>query len=184
MSLLGVIDRACLADHRHFDLAGILHRLFDLLGDIARQALRFQVVDLLRAHKDAHFAAGLKRIALVHALVGVGDIFQGAHALDILLQAFTACARARPRDGIRSFHDGGLYGFLLHLVVVRGDGIDHLGVDAVALGKLSADLGVCALHVVVDGLAQVVQQGARFETSTSAPSSAAIIAARRAVSTA
>ena len=43
-------------------------------------------------------------------------------------------------------------------MVVRGDGVDHLGRHAVAPGKLGPQHGVGAFHVVIHGLAQVVQQ--------------------------
>ena len=54
--------------------------------------------------------------------------------------------------------DRGLLRVELDLLVVSGDGVHDLGREVVALGDLSADLGVRALDLVVDGLAEVVQQ--------------------------
>ena len=64
--LFGVVHGARLADDRHLDLTGILHRLLDLLGDVARQPARVEVIDLLRADDDAYLASRLDGEALLN----------------------------------------------------------------------------------------------------------------------
>ena len=46
----------------------------------------------------------------------------------------------------------------LHVAVVRLDGVDDDGIFLVLLGQLHAELDVAALHLMVDGLAEVMQQ--------------------------
>jgi len=66
--------------------------------------------------------------------------------------------------------------------VVRGDGLDDpLGL-AVLLGQLDAELGVRALDVAVDGLADVVEQAGPQGDVVSRPISRAIMAASMATS--
>ena len=57
---------------------------------------------------------------------------------------------------------GRLQAGVLDLLVVRRDGIDDLGRQVVALGDLGADGGVRAFDLVVDRLADVVQQTAHL----------------------
>jgi len=66
--------------------------------------------------------------------------------------------------------------------VVRGDAIDHLCRLAQPLGDVRSDGGVRAVHLVVDRLADVVQQAAFPRQRTSAPSSDAMMLARMDVS--
>src|SRR4051794_935301 len=61
VSLLGVLDGAGLADDGDLDLARVGQLLLDLLDDVAGEAARGQVVDLLRTHEDADLAPGLDR---------------------------------------------------------------------------------------------------------------------------
>src|SRR5690606_32419910 len=151
-----------LADDRDLDLAGILHRLLDLLGDVLAQADRRQVVDVLRLDDDTHLAACLQGVALVHALEGVGDLLQRAHTLEVALQALAACAGPRPADRICRLDDDGLDALLLDLVVVRLDAVHDGSRHAVAAAELRADLRVRALDLVVHRLADVVQQTAHL----------------------
>ena len=57
--LLGVVHSPRLADHRDLDLAGVLHSLLDLLGHLARQPRRLQVIDIFGLHDDTDLAPGL-----------------------------------------------------------------------------------------------------------------------------
>ena len=125
-SLLGVIDRARFADHLHLDLTGILHRLLDLLGDVAREAQRRQIVDVFRPDDDAHFAPGLQRVALLDAVEAVGDLFQRLDAADVGFQAFTPSAGTRAGNGVGGFDDVGFDAFLLDFVVMAGNAVDDL----------------------------------------------------------
>src|SRR3989338_6236513 len=65
--LASVFDTSHLADDGHFDLAWVFHFLLDLNGYVAGERMRFEVANLLRGDKDAHFAAGGKRIGFLDA---------------------------------------------------------------------------------------------------------------------
>lgn len=117
-NLLGVLDRARLANHGHLDLTGILHRLLDLARDLAREPERLQVIDLTRANDDADLTTRLDGVRLLDPIERPSDLLETTDALDIVLQALTAGARAGTGDGIRSFHQDRLERLLLCLVVV------------------------------------------------------------------
>src|SRR5829696_3897032 len=59
--LLGVLDGARLADDRDLDLARVGQVVLDLLDDVACEACRGEVVDLLGPDEDPHLAPRLHR---------------------------------------------------------------------------------------------------------------------------
>src|SRR3989442_389147 len=76
----------------------------------------------------------------------------------------TSAARARPRagDGVGGGDDDRLDALRLLVVVVGGDGVDDLRrLHAEALEDVGADQGVRPLDLVVDRLADVVQETGR-----------------------
>jgi len=121
-----------------------------------------QVVDLLRPDDDPHLAPGLQGVTLLHAGEGCRQILQRLDALDVGFQAFPAGAGPRAADGVGGLHDHRLHAALLFLVVVGGDAVDDLLRRFVAAGQFRAERGVGAFHVVVDGLADVMQQAAHL----------------------
>lgn len=108
--------------------------------------------------------------------------FEGAHALDVGLHALATGAGASAADGVGCLHDNRLDVELLDLVMMAGDAIEDFLVHAVALTELRADDGVRAFNLMIDRLTDVVQQATHLAIATSAPSSAAIMPARCAVS--
>src|SRR5262245_47373339 len=86
MTLLRHLDRAGLADHHDFDVAGVLHLGFDPLGDVLGELVRVEVGHDVRARHHAQLAAGLNRVAHVDALVGERDLFELREPLDVGLQ--------------------------------------------------------------------------------------------------
>src|SRR5512132_422582 len=92
---LRVLDGARLADHGHLDLAGVCQRLLDLAHDVACQAGRSEIVDLLRPDKDAHLAPGLDGERLLDALEAVGDGLQLLESLEVGLSRLAPGARPR-----------------------------------------------------------------------------------------
>lgn len=93
--------------------------------------------------------------------MGVGDLLELLKTLDVVLGRLATGAGARSRDGI-----GGLYQDIEHRVgvdigMVSLDSVDDDGLLAITAGKLGADDGMRALDVMVDCLAQVVQQAGR-----------------------
>ena len=97
--------------------------------------------------------------------------------LDVVLHHLAPRAGPPAGDRVRRRDDERFDRLRLLLVVVRGDGVDDPGRPAEPLGDLRADQGVRPLDLVVDGLADVVQEAAVLATLTSAPISAAIPAA-------
>ena len=68
----------------------------------------------------------------------------------------------RRADRVGDLDDRRLDAGVLDLLVVGGDAVDDLHRQVVALGDRRADGGVRALDLVVDGLADVVQQAAHL----------------------
>src|SRR5919204_3267065 len=99
--LLRVLHRSRLADHRDLDLTRVLHRLLDLLRDVARQARAREVVDLLRLHDDADLAPGLDGERLLDALERVRDPLELLQALDVIRDDLAAGARPCGADRVR-----------------------------------------------------------------------------------
>src|SRR4051794_27173172 len=75
-ALLRVLDGARFADHGDLDLARVGQRLLDLAHDVAREAGRSQIVDLVRSDEDADLAPGLHGKRAIDAGEAVGDRLQ------------------------------------------------------------------------------------------------------------
>src|SRR5215204_1333867 len=81
--LARVIDRPCFPDDGHFDLTRILETLFDLLGDVSREATRGEIVDVGWRDEDADLAPRLDGKRFLDALKRVGDAFQRFQPFDV-----------------------------------------------------------------------------------------------------
>ena len=95
--LLGQALCAGLADHDDMDLAGVLHLVLDLLGDVVGEDGCLGVVDLVRLDHDADLAACLHGEGLLDAVMGIGDGLELLQALDVVLIALAAGAGAGGR---------------------------------------------------------------------------------------
>ena len=107
---------------------------------------------------DAHLAAGLDGEGVGDALEGVGDALQVLQALDVGLQHLAAGTGARPGEGVGGLHQDRQHRLGRDILVVGLDGVDDMGLFAVAPGQVGADDGVGTLHLVVHGLADIVQE--------------------------
>src|SRR5829696_5764214 len=94
-SLFGDFCCACLADHSHPDLTGVLHGLFDLLGNVTGQPGRSEIVDRIGLDDDPNFAPRLDGEGLLYTLKGHGHLLEGTDALDIGFEVLAARTRAR-----------------------------------------------------------------------------------------
>ena len=94
LKLLGVFGCPALADDRDPDLPGVLHGLFDLLGDVLGHAIGLDIVDLVGFDDDAYLAACLDGVTAFDAFEAVGDSFQRPQPFNVLLQILTAGTRA------------------------------------------------------------------------------------------
>src|ERR1043166_6071720 len=159
-SLLRVVHGPRLADHRDPDLARILELLLDAPGNLARQSLRARVVDPMVLHHDADLAAGLDGVALLHALERVSDPLERLEPLDVRLETLAPRAGARAADRVGGAHEHRPQAAAGVVVVMIADRLEHLLRFAVAGRHLHAERGVRALLVVIDGLADVVEQAA------------------------
>src|SRR5690606_8947062 len=157
----GELGGAGLADHGDADLTRVRQLVLDLLGDVAGDDLRLDVVDGVGLDHHPDLAAGLHREDLLDARVLLaGDLLQPLHALDVRLQRLPARPRAAAADGVGGLRDDRLDGPALGLRVVRLDGVHDVLVLAVPAGELRADQRVAALDLVGQRLADVVQQRA------------------------
>src|SRR5439155_13708018 len=158
--LLGVVHGRRLADHGHADLSRVLQLLLDAPGDLARQVVRPGVVHPRVLDHDADLAAGLDGVGLLDPREGGGDALQGLQALDVDLEALAPPAGPRPRYGIGRRDQHRPQAPTRVVVVMVADALQHRLGLAVARRHLHAQRRVRALLVVVDGLADVVQQAA------------------------
>src|SRR3989441_6389851 len=157
-ALLGVLHRARLADDRHLDLPRVLHRLLDLLRDVAREPRGLQVVELVGLHDDADLAPRLDRERLLDAFEAVRDALQLLEPLDVVRDDLAPCAGTRRADRVGRGDERTHHRHRLDVPVVTDDAVDDVLREPVALEELAADDRVRTLDLVVDGLADVVEQ--------------------------
>ncbi len=117
-----------------------------------------RVIDLLRFDQDPDLAAGLDRVGLLDSLERVCDLLQLLQPLDVSLQRFAASARAGRRDGVCGDEQQRLHCLWLLVVVMSSHCMHDRGGHPVPLQQVCADHRMRALDLVVDGLADVVQQ--------------------------
>ena len=156
--LLGVFHCAAFADHVHLDLAGIIQLFLDLLGDGTGQQNQLVVADGIRFYHDAHLAAGLHGKGVFHALEAAADLFQILQPLDVAFQVLAAGTGPCGADGVGGHHDEGQRSLGLHIAMVRLNGVNNGGVLLVLAGNLHTDLDVAAFDLVIQSLADVMQQ--------------------------
>src|ERR1019366_10558221 len=87
------------------------------------------------------------------------DLPKPLKPLDVGLQRLTPCPWAPATDGVSRLGQHRFDRAYLHLVVVRLDGMHHIGRLAVPPRDLRADQRMAALHLVSERLADVVQHG-------------------------
>ena len=92
----------------------------------------------------------------------LGDRLQVLEPLDVGVHGLAAGTRPRRADRVGDLDDRGLQAGVLDLLVVGGDAVDDLERQVVALGDLGADGRMRAFDLVVDRLADVVQQAAHL----------------------
>src|SRR4051795_3335311 len=92
--LLGVLRGAGLADDRDADLAGVGQLFFDLLGDVARDDLGGDVVDLVRLDHHPDLATCLHREHLLDAGLLARDLLDPLEPLHVVLERLAP--RTRP----------------------------------------------------------------------------------------
>ncbi len=156
------------------DLTGVGQLVLDLLGDVAREQHHLILRDLLGLDHDANLAAGLNGIAVGDAGKALGDFLKLFKTLDVVLDILATRTGARGGDSVRRLHDAGDDRVGLNIAVVRLDGVDN-GLRFLVLScDVDADGDVAALDLMVDGLAEVVQEACALGRSIDAPSSAAI----------
>ncbi len=156
--LLRHTDRAGLADNDHADLAGILHLVLDLLGDVVGKDRGLSIGDLLRLNHHVELAAGLHRVGALDALVRVRDLLKLLEALDVVLGGLATGTGSSGRDCICGLDKNIEHGVGIDVGMVSLYSVHDFGTLAVATGKVGSDNGVRTLDLVVDGLAEVVKK--------------------------
>jgi len=153
-----ILHGARLAHDGDADLAGEAELRFDAFGDIPCHQLSSGVVDLLRFDQDPNLAAGLDGVRLLDARERVGDLFELFEPLHVSLERFPARPWARSRDRVRGYQQERLDGVRFLVVVVCTHGVHDLSRNPVPLEQIRPDHRMRALDLVVDGLADVVEQ--------------------------
>ena len=155
-ALLGKVNRPGLSNDGDSDLAGILKALFDATGYVLGKLDSRQVIDLVGLDHDPDLATCLDGIGLGDTPKRIGDILKTLDAFQIVVQAFTAGAGPRTRDGVGGLDQDRLQALRFALAMMGLDAVDDIGGTAIALCQVTADRGVRAIHLVVYGLADVV----------------------------
>src|SRR5439155_1475055 len=93
-----------------------------------------------------------------YGLRGVGDALELSEPLNVVGDDLASCAGTRGADRVGGGDERADHGHRLHVSVMADDAVDDVLREAVALEKLSADHGVRALDLMVDRLADVVEQ--------------------------
>src|SRR5215217_5771113 len=157
--LPGHLADPALADNRHFYLAGILEVGLYLLGDVVGELGGDSVVHFGGLDHDSDLTSGLDGVGFIYPSVAEGDVLQGAEALYIGLRRLAPCAGAGRRDRVCGGDQHVLHRLHLDLVVVSAYGAHHVVRLPTLLREAAPDQGVCALDLVIYGLADIVQQG-------------------------
>ena len=116
------------------------------------------IVHLLAAHHDPDLPAGLNGVRFLHAGKAGRDPLELLEPLDVGFEHLPAGARSCSRQGIGGLHDD--IEELLHGTSSWWARIEWTIVFglAVLLGKIGADAEMGAFYLVVDGLADIVEQ--------------------------
>ena len=130
----------------------------DAVRHFPREFQRPEIVHLLRHHENAELPSGGDGIGLLHAGEIHGDTLQFRQALDVILHGVPPGAGPGGRDHVRGGYDVSLRIRIRVILVVGAHGVDHPLIDAVLLQDLHADLHMRALHLVIDGFAEVMEQ--------------------------
>ena len=77
-------------DDVYLDLAGLVQRFLDFLGNAVSQEEQSIVVEGVRRYHDAYLAARLNGEAARYALEPAGDLLQAFQALDIACLLYTS----------------------------------------------------------------------------------------------
>src|SRR4029077_20030749 len=157
-ALFRVFHSACLADDRDLDLAWVLKRVLDLLRDVAREARGLKIVELFRLHHDTNLATRLYRERLLNAGEAVRHALELLQARDVVRDDLAPRPGTRGADGVGGRDERANHRHRFHVAVMAADAVDDRLREAVALEELAADHRVRPFDLVVDRLADVVQQ--------------------------
>jgi hypothetical protein len=160
--LSGVINRPCLSDHRDANLTRIGKLLFDALDHLVGNGTCLLVVDLVRANQDAHLSACLHGVDLLDAFKSECNLLQVFKSAKMSLALIATRARSCGADRVCHLHDWSLTRGALHLLMVRSDRINDPLWHAVTARQIGADGCVCSLNLMVESLANVMEEPANL----------------------
>ena len=156
--LFCVLDGLRLSKDVDLDLTGVSQLLFDLLCDIARQEHHLILGYLLGLDHNAYLASGLDGVAAGDTGEALGYLLKLFKALDVVFDILAACAGAGGGDSVGCLNDAGDDRARLNIAVVRLDSVDDRFALLILLADIDTDGDVAALDLVVDGLADIVQE--------------------------
>ncbi len=142
----------------------------------------FFVGDLLALDHDANLASSLQGERLRDALERVRDAFEFFEALDVRLEDVASRAGPGRGDRIGGLDDHRLERRPVDVHVMRRHRHHHRFALAVLAQEVDAELEMRALHLAIDGLADVVQEGGADRDLGVEPDLLAMMPARRATS--
>src|SRR5207247_6563390 len=104
-----------------------------------------EMLYVVRGYADAPLAPRLNGEDLLDALIARRNFLEPLESLHVRLERFASRPRPRSRDAVRGLNEHGHLALVRHVVVVRGDAVDHERVLAVLRGNLDSELHVRAL---------------------------------------
>src|SRR5262249_33823032 len=146
--ILRHVDGPALPNDGDLHLARVFEPVLDLPRDLMSKERRFVVADIARADDDPNLTSCLKRVDLLDAVLGRGELLECLETLDVLLETFAAGAGTACGDGIRRDEQNRFHRLRLDLVVVRFDGVDDAQGLAVAPRELSRNERMRTLYLM------------------------------------
>ena len=146
----------------NLDRAGIFQLALNPFDDVAGDQRHLVIRDLIGLYDDADLAAGLDSIAFFYAGEGRSDLFEFFKTLDVVFEVFSSCAGTCGGNSVRCLNEGGNNRFGLNVSVMRFNGVEDRGAFFVLAADINADLDMGAFDLMVERLADVVQQTCAF----------------------
>ena len=158
MLLFCHIGSTGLTNNIDLDLAGVFHLGLDLLGNLVGHKRHTAVGYHFRFYHHADLTAGLYGVSALHALKAARDLLQLLQALNVVLHILTAGAGTGGRYGVCRLNQAGDHGLALYITVMRLNGVHNGFALFILAGKFHAQGNMAAFHLVIQSLADVVQQ--------------------------
>ncbi len=140
----------------YLDLPWISKLSFYIESDGSCQCIALEIWEHLWIHQDAYLSSGGDREGLLHSRKACCYGLEFRQALDIVLDRISSSSRSASWEWIGDLDNDGFRRLVWILLVVRTHRKDDLLIDIVLLEYADTYLDVGTLHLMTDGLSDVV----------------------------